>query len=91
MSHNSRADELKRKDGTLSTRLEVKLDRDGQLRDMDVSEWMRSKFRAAEFGDKRLTNRLIQLKDELGKRAAESIPTSCEDWASTKAYIPIWR
>ena len=79
MSHNSRADELKRKDGTLSTRLDVKLDRDGQSRDMDVSEWIRIEFRAAEFGDKRLTNRLIKLKDEFGRRAAESIPVSCED------------
>ena len=62
-----------------------KLDRDGQLRDMDVSGWIRSEFRAAEFGDKRLTNRLIQLGDELGSSPAESIPASCEDWASTKA------
>ena len=52
---------------------------------MDVSGWIRGEFRTAEFGDKRLTDRLIQLGDELGSSPAESIPASCEDWASTKA------
>jgi len=61
------------------------LDEDGQLRDMDVSGWVRNEFRSAEFGDKRLTDRLIKLGDELGSSPAESIPASCEDWASTKA------
>ena len=61
------------------------LDEDGQLRDMDVSGWIRSEFRSADFGDKRLTDRLVQLGDELGSSPAESIPASCENWASTKA------
>jgi hypothetical protein len=61
------------------------VDEDGQLRDMDVSGWIRTEFRSAEFGDKRLTDRLVQLGDELGSSPAESIPASCEDWASTKA------
>jgi hypothetical protein len=61
------------------------VDKDGQLRDMDVSGWIRTEFRSAEFGDKRLTDRLVQLGDELGSSPAESIPSACEDWASTKA------
>jgi len=61
------------------------LDEDGQLRDMDVSGWIRTEFRSAEFGDKRLTDRLVQIGDELGSSPAESIPASCEDWPSTKA------
>ena len=61
------------------------LDDDGELCDMDVSGWIRTEFRTAEFGDKRLTDRLIQLGDELGSSPAESIPAACEDWASTKA------
>ncbi|PAU83067.1 IS4 family transposase, partial [Halorubrum salipaludis] len=54
------------------------LDGDGQLCDMDVSGWIRSEFRSAEFGDKRLTDRLVQLGDELGSSPAESIPAACE-------------
>ena len=61
------------------------VDEDGQLRDMDVSGWIRTEFRSAEFGDKRLTDRLVQLGDELGSSPAESIPGACQDWASTKA------
>ena len=62
-----------------------KVDEDGQLCDMDVSGWIRKEFRAAEFGDKRLTDRLVKLGDELGSSPAESIPAACENWASTKA------
>ena len=61
------------------------LDEDGQLRDMDVSGWIRTEFRSAEFGDKRLTDRLVQIGDELGSSPAESVPASCENWPSTKA------
>ena len=52
---------------------------------MDVSGWIRTEFRSAEFGDKRLTDRLVQIGDELGSSPAESIPASCENWPSTKA------
>jgi hypothetical protein len=52
---------------------------------MDVSGWIRTEFRSADFGDKRLTDRLVQIGDELGSSPAESIPASCENWASTKA------
>ena len=61
------------------------VDEEGQLCDMDVSGWIRTEFRSADFGDKRLTDRLVQLGDELGSSPAESIPASCENWASTKA------
>ena len=61
------------------------VDDEGQMCDMDVSGWIRTEFRSAEFGDKRLTDRLVQIGDELGSSPAESIPASCENWASTKA------
>jgi hypothetical protein len=61
------------------------IDEDGELCDMDVSGWIRAEFRSADFGDSRLTDRLVQLGDELGRVPAESIPAACEDWASTKA------
>jgi len=61
------------------------VDYEGELRKTDVSGWIRSEFRSAEFGDKRLTDRLIQIGDRLGSSPAESIPNACENWASTKA------
>jgi hypothetical protein len=62
-----------------------KLDDEGQLCDMDVSGWIQTEFRSADFGDVRLTDRLVQIGDALGSSPAESIPNACEDWASTKA------
>lgn len=61
------------------------IDDNGELCDMDVSGWIRAEFRSADFGDKRLTDRLVKVGDELGSSPAESIPAACEDWASTKA------
>jgi len=71
--------------GRCSRSWRPELDEDGQLCDMDVSGWVRTEFRSADFGDKRLTDRLVQIGDELGSSPAESIPASCENWASTKA------
>jgi hypothetical protein len=52
---------------------------------MDVSGPIKAEFRSADFGDARLTDRLIQIGDALGRAPAESIPSACEDWAATKA------
>ncbi|AUX10626.1 transposase [Halalkaliarchaeum desulfuricum] len=46
---------------------------------------MQTEFQYADFGDARLTDRLVQIGDELGSAPAESIPIACEDLASTKA------
>jgi hypothetical protein len=51
----------------------------------DISGKVRKEFQSAEFGDQRLTDRLMQVGDRLGRAPAESIPNACEDWASTKA------
>lgn len=56
-----------------------------ELCQTDVSGKVRKEFQSAEFGDKRLTNRLMQVGDRLGRAPAESIPNACEDWGSTKA------
>jgi hypothetical protein len=42
-------------------------------------------IQSADFGDKRLTDRLQQIGRALGGAPAESIPSACEDWASAKA------
>lgn len=44
-----------------------------------------NEFQSADFGDRRLTDRLIQIEDALGGAPAESIPNACDSWASTKA------
>ena len=56
-----------------------------ELCQTDVSDKVRKEFQSAEFGDKRLTDRLMQVGDRLGRAPAESIPNACEDWASAKA------
>jgi len=56
-----------------------------ELCQTDVSGKVRKEFRSAEFGDERLTDRLMQVGDRLGRAPAESIPNACEDWASAKA------
>ena len=56
-----------------------------ELCQTDVSGKVRKEFQSAEFGDERLTDRLMQVGDRLGRAPAESIPNACEDWASAKA------
>jgi hypothetical protein len=68
--------------GSRSRRTEVD---EVELRKTDVSGRVRKEFQSAEFGDERLTDRLMQVGDQLGRAPAESIPNACEDWASTKA------
>jgi len=58
---------------------------EAELCQTDVSGKVRKEFQSAEFGDERLTDRLMQVGDRLGRAPAESIPNACEDWASTKA------
>ncbi len=69
--------------GSLSWRSDG--DDESELRETDVSGKVRKEFQSAEFGDDRLTDRLIQVGDRLGRAPAESIPNACEDWAFTKA------
>jgi len=67
--------------GSLSWRSDG--DDESELRETDVSGKVRKEFQSAEFGDDRLTDRLIQVGDRLGRAPAESIPNACEDWAFT--------
>ena len=45
---------------------------------------IQAEFRAADFGDSRLTDRLQQIGRALGNAPSESIPSACESWASVK-------
>jgi len=60
-------------------------DSDCSVCEMDISSQVQTEFQHADFGDTRLTDRLVQIGDELGSSPAESIPLACEDTASTKA------
>jgi len=48
-------------------------DGDGSFCKMDVSGQVQTEFQYADFGDTRLTDRLVQIGDELGSSPAESI------------------
>jgi hypothetical protein len=63
------------------------LDFDGDCSfcEMDISNQVQAEFQHADFNDTRLTDRLVQIGDELGSSPAESIPIACESPASTKA------
>lgn len=50
-----------------------------ELCQTDVSGTVRKEFQSAEFGDERLTDRLMQVGDRLGRAPGESIPNACED------------
>jgi hypothetical protein len=49
-------------------------DGDCSFCEMDISSQVQTEFQYAEFGDARLTDRLVQIGDELGSSPAESIP-----------------
>ncbi|KXB03581.1 transposase [candidate division MSBL1 archaeon SCGC-AAA261G05] len=59
--------------------------RKGKPWDRDVSAHIKNEFKSADFGDKRLNERLQKIGIALGSTPSESIPKACEDWASTKA------
>lgn len=48
-------------------------------------EWANTEFEQADFGDQRLTNRLIKLADNLASLPECSINQACGNWGETKA------
>ena len=51
---------------------------------MDDADWAIHEFGAADLGDKRRTDRLVQLATVLAQRPAASLPAACEDPAELK-------
>lgn len=47
--------------------------------------WAHDEFKEVNFGDVRLTQRLIKLSDDLSKSPESSINQACGGWAETKA------
>ena len=50
-----------------------------------ISGWAVSEFGEVDFGDKRLSNRLLKLADSFVKTPENSINRSCSSWGETKA------
>jgi hypothetical protein len=50
-----------------------------------ISGWAASEFGEVDFGDKRLSNRLLKLADTFVKTPENSINRSCSSWGETKA------
>ncbi len=51
----------------------------------NTNGWAINEFGGADFGDKRLTNRLIRLADSFANSPEKSINQACEDWSQSKA------
>ncbi len=55
-----------------------------------MEDWTESELGEADFGDKRLTKRFVQLVGDLAARPEGSVPQACESWASTKGAYRFW-
>ena len=49
------------------------------------TEWALQEFGENDFGDKRLTSRLIKIAGQLAEAPETSINEACEGWSETKS------
>lgn len=52
--------------------------------------WAQQEVGHAQFGDRRLTKRLVRLVSDLSRQPEASVPQACGDWAATKAAYRFW-
>ena len=52
---------------------------------IDQSGWAISEFNRVNFGDKRLSDRLVKIADSFANSPEKSINQACEDWSQSKA------
>ncbi len=55
-----------------------------------MENWAESELGEADFGDKRLTKRFVQLAKDLAAKPEGSVPQACGSWASTKGAYRFW-
>jgi hypothetical protein len=55
-----------------------------------MDDWAESELGQADFGDQRLTKRLMHLTSDLAARPEGSVPQACGDWAGTKGAYRFW-
>jgi hypothetical protein len=56
-----------------------------QEKQIETFLWAQEELGEAAFGDKRLTDRFIQIVRDISSKPETSIPQACADWAATKA------
>jgi hypothetical protein len=52
---------------------------------IEPDSWGISEFSGVDFGDKRLSDRLIKIADSFAESPEKSINQACEDWSQSKA------
>lgn len=55
-----------------------------------MENWAESELGAAQFGDKRLTKRLVKMVSDIAARPEGSVPQASGDWAGTKGAYRFW-
>lgn len=55
-----------------------------------MDSWAETELGNADFGDKRLTKRFVQLTSALAAQPEGSVPQACGNWASTKGAYRFW-
>lgn len=51
----------------------------------ELNGWVISEFNGVDFGDKRLSDRLIKIADSFANSPEKSINQACENWSQSKA------
>ena len=55
-----------------------------------MENWAESELGDANFGDKRLTKRLVKIARDLSGKPEGSVPQASENWAGTKGTYRFW-
>ena len=55
-----------------------------------MDSWAETELGDADFGDKRLTKRFVQLTRDIAAEPEGSVPQACGSWASTKGTYRFW-
>ena len=51
-----------------------------------VNEWAQLNFGSCDVGDKRRTNRLVRVAEEIANNPSASLPNQIEDWGDLYAF-----
>jgi len=57
----------------------------------NINTWASNEFKDADFGDARLTKRLIKLSNDLSEASESSINQACGSWSQSKAAYRFFR
>jgi len=60
-----------------------------ERRGTNMENWAESELGAADFGDKRLTERFVKIATDIAANPEGSVPQASGDWAGTRVSIPL--